>query len=398
MNMMPSLPPDDPLERATAALRQTSVPTGPSEETRARTLAALQAGSAAPAPVPFFKRKGVTHMVKIAAALLVLSGGAFLASGLVHLGSPLAFAEVAEKLRQAHTLAYKLTVQGPEMKKPMSMQVYAKEPGMIRMEAESGPVSIGRMPPGKTLTLDPHTKTALLVEVKKTPARRPGQVDAVQFAEQLRQLVNKEGRPAGKQKIGNVETIGFRVQDGGQEWLVWADPKTKLPVRVEAKWPAGIEAALTDFRLDLPLEDALFSLQPPAGYKLQKMELDSLDPEDAVLWVLRHYAETSGGKFPAKLNDPAALGKYFGLQLGKQPGQKTEKQKVEPVINVTEVFVFLSMLKGNYGYKPEGVKLGDADKILFWYRPAGAAKWRAIYGDLHVADVDPQQLPEKPKK
>ena len=49
------------------------------------------------------------------------------------------------------------------------------------------------------------------------------------------------------------------------------------------------------------------------------------------------------------------------------------------------------------GLGPAGVKLGDADKILFWYRPEGAANYRVIYGDLHVSDVTEDRLPEKPK-
>ena len=54
-------------------------------------------------------------------------------------------------------------------------------------------------------------------------------------------------------------------------------------------------------------------------------------------------------------------------------------------------------LKDGFGYRSEGVKLGDADKILFWYRPDGGAQYRALYGDLHAADVPADKLPEKPK-
>ena len=43
------------------------------------------------------------------------------------------------------------------------------------------------------------------------------------------------------------------------------------------------------------------------------------------------------------------------------------------------------------------MKLGDADRIIFWYRPEGSEKYRVVYGDLHVGDVAADQLPEKPK-
>lgn len=40
---------------------------------------------------------------------------------------------------------------------------------------------------------------------------------------------------------------------------------------------------------------------------------------------------------------------------------------------------------------------GDAAKIVFWYKPEGSDKYRALFGDLHAADVTADQLPEKPK-
>ena len=49
----------------------------------------------------------------------------------------------------------------------------------------------------------------------------------------------------------------------------------------------------------------------------------------------------------------------------------------------------------------EGVKLGDADKIVFWYQPKGKETYRAVFGDLHAADVAADRLPavekEQPK-
>lgn len=52
----------------------------------------------------------------------------------------------------------------------------------------------------------------------------------------------------------------------------------------------------------------------------------------------------------------------------------------------------------DHGYKAEGVKRGDREKIIFWYHPEKSGKYRAIFGDLHIAAVSADQLPEKPKK
>ena len=63
----------------------------------------------------------------------------------------------------------------------------------------------------------------------------------------------------------------------------------------------------------------------------------------------------------------------------------------------TRFMIVTRSLKDGFGYRSEGVKLGDADKILFWYRPEAGTGYRALYGDLHAADVSEDDLPQKPK-
>jgi hypothetical protein len=62
--------------------------------------------------------------------------------------------------------------------------------------------------------------------------------------------------------------------------------------------------------------------------------------------------------------------------------------------HIVRAGMFIASLKGNYRYKPEGAKLGDAQKMLFWYRPEKAAKYRVLYADLHWADVAADKLPK----
>ncbi|MHC4557988.1 MAG: hypothetical protein ACYS80_11870, partial [Planctomycetota bacterium] len=45
-------------------------------------------------------------------------------------------------------------------------------------------------------------------------------------------------------------------------------------------------------------------------------------------------------------------------------------------------------------YAGSGVKVGEADKAIFWYLPEGADTYRVIYGDLSVKDVAPENLPK----
>jgi hypothetical protein len=55
--------------------------------------------------------------------------------------------------------------------------------------------------------------------------------------------------------------------------------------------------------------------------------------------------------------------------------------------------VFMLDRKGDFTYKPAGVKLGDAGTPLLWYKPKGKETYRVLYGDLHAADLRADQLP-----
>jgi hypothetical protein len=114
--------------------------------------------------------------------------------------------------------------------------------------------------------------------------------------------------------------------------------------------------------------------------------------------MLRFYADASGGKFPKRLDDMLAFFKHLREIQGEKPKDKPSPEDMRLLVNAVRTAIFVTKdLKGKYRYKPDGVKLGDADKLLFWYRPAGATKYRALYGNLHWADVTTDQLPEIPK-
>ena len=64
--------------------------------------------------------------------------------------------------------------------------------------------------------------------------------------------------------------------------------------------------------------------------------------------------------------------------------------------NFAKGMIFLQKFEGsdNWRYAGKGVKLGDADKVILWYQPEGSNAYRAIYGDLKVADIAPENLPK----
>ena len=131
-----------------------------------------------------------------------------------------------------------------------------------------GPLVISSIQAAKKLVLDPAKKSALILEGRLPGEPKPGDQDmAANAVADLRRLAEKKAGPAGEKLIGTIKAQGFRTADvPGYETTVWVDPKTRLPVQVDMTGPLGdktFHGTLTDFQLDLALDDELFSLEPP---------------------------------------------------------------------------------------------------------------------------------------
>jgi outer membrane lipoprotein-sorting protein len=382
---------DDLLARALEALRRAPVPEGPSAEVVVRTLALLQAASGPRPPAP--RRWLGRWAVRSAAAAIVTAGLCYLAG--TWLARPaLAFTEAAEKLRDARALAYRTTMQMAGQP-AVTVRVLVKAPALMRTEAEAdGPVTLFDVAANKTLIVDSKTRTALLMEGPAPAAGEAGDMLAKEV-DGLRKLAEAKSEPVGRRRIGAVEAVGFRVRRFGQEMIVWVDPGAKLPLQIDVKARVNdIEAtgSLTDFQIDPPLDDALFRFEPPPGYALSRGQNPGMSEDEAIAEMLRTYAEHADGAFPARLDDWADYSQR--IPRDEQNGA-TNPRVIRLVQIISRSQVFLMTRKGEYGYRPAGVKLGDAGKILFWYRRKGSAGYRAIYGDLHAADVTAEQVPEQ---
>ncbi len=57
---------------------------------------------------------------------------------------------------------------------------------------------------------------------------------------------------------------------------------------------------MSNFRYDMELDPSLFSLEPPAGYTVNNMEV-TMPVEDDLVNVLRLVAEHNDGTFPAAI-------------------------------------------------------------------------------------------------
>jgi outer membrane lipoprotein-sorting protein len=270
----------------------------------------------------------------------------------------------------------------------MVTRVFVTEGNRMRHEMPDGMVSIIS---GQTaLTLFPQSKTAIRMELNRAPGEgqeRDAKADLVQA---LRELGRSEGEPIGEKTLAGKPVVGFRSKVGSHLMTVWADKETAMPVRVEMalKWGQGEAAVVMDqFQIDPELDDSLFSIDPPAGYRLTTEKLEMPSPknvEEAVIDFLRESADLNDNVFPASLHDVTAFAK--ATKAGDLKRQRRLAMLFGTVTAMTSSV--------EHGYAGKGVKPGEKDKVIFWYRKdAKSPTWRAIFGDLRVEDVTADKLP-----
>jgi hypothetical protein len=156
---------------------------------------------------------------------------------------------------------------------------------------------------------------------------------------------------------------------------------------------------LKNFQFDVHVDESQVSMEVPEGYKLEETEIDfTKGTEEDFIESLRIWAEVLlDGKFPEVVGTEQYM-KTMPL-LGEklvQSGLSDEEvgKKVGMIFPRAMFFLQTLEIDGKYHYAGKGVKLGDADKAIFWYRPKGAEKYRVIYGDLSVKDVSKEDLPK----
>jgi outer membrane lipoprotein-sorting protein len=315
-------------------------------------------------------------------------------------------------LRDAQTLSLQhtqtLTIAGKS--ETMTNRLLYKVPGLMRTEPKiaGAPVSIIDGIHHKILVVNPADKSAMLLE-EQGGGSAPKRDGATMMIEDMRRLAGKDNEPVGEKEIGGVRARGFRVKENGSEMTVWVDPQKKLPVLIEFSGRAGnipFSGTFSDIRLDPELDDALFRLDPPEGYTLKKANARlHMTFEEAAVRVLRNYTEASGGRFPARLDDFDDYAKVVRAATMKKAQAKEAQAKEAQAIPGPAAFedgiagamlaVYCQQKKDQYGYKPDGVKLGDAGTIVFWYKPDGATRYKAVYGDLHIGEVGEDEVPKK---
>ncbi len=336
-------------------------------------------------------------ITKIAAAVVVISG-VLIAMHFAGLSTgTVTFADVIKPILNAQTAVLDIIIGDEESGGPV-IHDQIKGPLIRRtMSHMEDVVTIIDLEAWRLLSLTISKKEAAYVDLKGLPSM-PNYMDTLRnIINELQERPGFEVEELGEQEIEGQKVVGFLARHPKAEITIWADPETALPVRIE-QVSGQMKIICKNVKFDVPMDESLFSMDVPDGYKLQQVELDLMgSTEEDFVEGLRIRAEVfGGGQFPESVavedfikEAPLMEEKIDALGL-------SDDEETELGMKISRYLLFIRFFKGQgeWHYAGNGVKLGDAETAIFWYQPEGAETYRVIYGDLSVKDISAENLPE----
>lgn len=277
---------------------------------------------------------------------------------------------------------------------------------------------------GKVLHLDMKKKTAMVTD-KPSGQFGPGNP----FGTIVNDLDRASIEYVGRRDIHGVTVNVFRYRKdfphGGHEIRdIWLDVKTKRLVGYcttsddepfdpatardrdnppEPRFSKGTIAGVinSDIVFDAQLDPKLFSLNPPDGFKIIPPKVWPKITEELLVEWLRVTALANGDAFvdadpKAFLHWHTAIAEKAKVDRSKAEQQfldLAQKHAVEgnhvPMRSFADAFT----KPRSFRYLGKSVRLGDGDRIVCFYELESTGKYRAVYGDLTVKDVKPDELP-----
>jgi hypothetical protein len=373
------------------------------------------------------------HPISAATATTVLFVAIFAIAFWFHVGGVTpAYADFLQPILEAKALKYQVTAKwtrippeweilpAEQQKKFLAAGVTTEVMmlGADRVREESvGPdnskvVHIWDGRQGKSLSLLPDQKRATLsteasTSEHKTPHGAQQDTAAV-FRTLLLHACNRPGVKAeslGEKEIDGRRVVGVRITLPVAVMNVWGDPKTGLPYRIESttRMMPDVQFTWSDFEFNVPMEESLFSVEPPAGYRVGSFFIEtptydgSATDEKDLVETFREYSRLSGGPFPPSLDMMGLTGivmNKFSTDRMQKPGAREEVKQIQTKLLRGMWFSTMLPEQSDAHYAGEGVSLGAADKPIFWYRPKDAKKYRVIYADLSGREADtPPSVP-----
>ena len=359
---------------------------------------------------PAQERKKMMKLVKryipaAAAAVIVVGIAVAALLTVANGGASSAWAAVQEKVRNARTLSCKVTQRkkgAPDFK----IDVMALGDGRVRQEMVimgHAITHIMDMNKGKILILDASDKQAVQISVPSL-SKQMAKLRESDWMTRLKKLIEGPHSELEEKMIAGTKAKGYQVSKDGQEITLRVDADTGdiLEMTIEM-FEGDAQVILSDFELDKELDESLFSFEIPEGYELAPtgaIDIREATDEDIVAF-LKFWADARGDTFPDTLTE-AEWFKDCMKQVAGMEKDVSAKELKKWAEQMGSARMFLQMHPETAAqYAGKGVKLGEADKIVLWYkRSKDDESYTGIYGDLSIkTDLTSEDLPqEEPSK
>jgi outer membrane lipoprotein-sorting protein len=310
-------------------------------------------------------------------------------------GGTVTFAQVIEPILNARSLTFDFIV-GQEEGGPVIHDIVAGN-RIRRTFSNMETILILDLDNAKMLTLVPSNKSATYMDIKG-----PIGEQTKNFMEFVRNaVVRLEGHEVeklGRKKINGRNAVGFQVRGHNEGIKIWADSETAMPIRIELRF-GQTRYILKNIEFDVPVDESLLSMDVPAGYILceQEIDLSQFSELDFVITLRIMVQYYYNGIFPDSLGVEDFMDFVGHVQAEANEPKMSEEEQVQIGMHFARGFMFFQQMGPSgiqWRYIGKGVKLGEADKAVFWYKPRGSKTYRVIYGDLSVREVLPQDLPK----
>ncbi|MBM4104321.1 MAG: hypothetical protein FJ263_09810 [Planctomycetes bacterium] len=250
--------------------------------------------SAATAPVGWRKfMKKTLIPFAVAAAIFIAAGLAiYVTTGSIDIAT-VAWADVQKELQKMRPHSYLYRTQYADGK-TFSMRHYERNSYGRREERETGEIFIFDFSkvPNELLILNPDAKKAVKTVYTDTTEPKHINFDVLGFVQRIQAT---DAKPLGEKTIEGKTTTGFHCPDPINDFTIWADTRTHLPVYVELVQP-GRTIIMSEFQYPDNFDPSLFSTEPPAGYEL-KVRKETLKQNQPTVKVGR-YSCTDTYRYP----------------------------------------------------------------------------------------------------
>ena len=146
----------------------------------------------------------------------------------------------------------------------------ALEPYYVRVVWPSGKVWLLDRRERKVVLMNPAKKTAKIMFIEDQPP------DIYEALSDFKNMSQPSTEQIGQRQIGEIQAIGFDASIGHDQVIVWVDPQTQLPIRIEffgtnESSQTEPEFIWSDIVFDVELDESLFRFDL-AGYEVEEVD------------------------------------------------------------------------------------------------------------------------------